>query len=115
MSNKAKDHILSQLELLPRGWYVKLIPNMVDELVRVLGPHVEDFEIHQCKEKYGFLRVYWYLKRDVDDMIRLEVSSIISKYESMSSMICANCGAPATHMTEPWILYMCDSCYDKTV
>lgn len=111
----SKQRIMSQLELLPRGWYIELIPNMVDELVNVLGTHVEDFEIFECKEKYGMLRVYWHLKQDIDDMISREVSHIIIKYESMSMKICANCGAPATHKTEPWILYMCDSCDDKTV
>ena len=69
MSNEAKDyeydkrqHILSQLDRdggLPKGWYKELVPNMIEELVKVLGPYVFDFEVLQCKEKYGSIRCYY--------------------------------------------------------
>lgn len=118
MSN-GKQHILSQLQLLPRGWYVELIPNMVDELVSAIGPYAEDFEIWQCKEKFGELRMYYGVKGsscyDESPELASTINDIVNKYVDMSTKICANCGAPATHETTPWILHMCDACDEVNV
>ena len=117
--NDNKQHILSQLQLLPRGWYVELIPNMVDELVSALGPYAKDFEIWQCKEKFGELRMYYGIKGtscyDEDPELADKINTIVNKHVDMSAKICAGCGKPATHTTAPWILHVCDSCDDKTI
>lgn len=43
----SRQHVLSQLDKygIPDGWRKSIIPRLVDELVDVLGSHVDDFVI----------------------------------------------------------------------
>ena len=106
----------SWAEDIPVGWRNSFFEDMCDELTDVLGEHVGDFEIVQLKEKYGSMRLYWgwkdeSLSREESNVLSPKVDAVLNKYEHISITVCACCGAPATHMTEPWILYMCDTCY----
>ena len=130
MSNEFKDyeyekrqHILNQLDNdggLPEGWYKTVIPNMVDELVDVLGPYVFEFEVLQCKEKYGAIRIYWswaensYRDPETDwDVIINRIDTILRKYESISFLTCVECGANATKYSDGWVLPYCHECFSR--
>ena len=62
--------------------------------------------ITDIKEKYGTLR--WY-----DNGNTGSGYDIISKYARLSEDTCIKCGKPATHMTEGWIMPLCDECDAK--
>lgn len=130
MSNEFKDyeyekkqHILSQLDRdggLPEGWYKNVVPNMVNELVNVLGPYIFDFEVLQCKEKYGEIRIYWTWAdgsyRDPEtnwDEMRDKIDIILRKYEAISFLTCVECGTEATKYSDGWILPYCEKCFSK--
>lgn len=105
----------SWVDSIPVGWKMSFFENMCDELMNVLGEHLDDFGIVQLKEKYGSLRTYWgwkdeSLSREEANALSSKVDAILNKYEEISTTVCARCGAPATHTTRPWILYMCDTC-----
>ena len=77
MSNEWKDYQndlrvifndkMWEVDFLYDGWQ-KFVPQMMDELFSALGPYVEDFMVHQIKEKYGSITIYWGWKhRDYTD------------------------------------------------
>ena len=105
----------SWMEDIPVGWLNSFFEDMCDDLTDILGKHVENFEIVQLKEKYGCMRAYWgwkhkSLSREEANALSQRINAVLDKYEEISTTVCARCGAPATHTTGPWILYMCDSC-----
>ena len=120
VSNEWKDyiadsrhHVLSQLDKygIPDGWRKSIIPRLVDELVDVLGSHVDDFIISYCKEKFGELRVYWYYENPIDDdLLYDKIEEIIGKYELISRKTCVKCGRLATTQSRGWILPFCPGC-----
>lgn len=129
MSNEYKDyefekrqHILSQLTNLPDGWYKSLVPNLIEELVDVLGPYVFEFEVLQSKEKYGSMRIYWtwadgsFRDQEVDwgEMCD-NIQRIIHKYEQISYNTCADCGAPSLYDRDKcgYIIPLCEKCFSK--
>lgn len=83
----SRQHVLSQFNKysIPDGWRKSVVPKLVDELVDVLGSHVDDFVISDCKEKFGELRVYWYYENTIDDdLLYDKIEEIIGKYELIS-------------------------------
>ena len=123
MSNESKDyeyekrmHIRSQLDRdggLPEGWYKEVVPNMVEELVRALGPYIFDFEVLCCKEKYGSMRIYWAWSDPEADWNAMynKIEAILIKYEVASYHTCVECGAEATKYSDGWVLPYCESCF----
>lgn len=103
------------------GWKNTFIPQMMDELFDALGPYVEDFMVHQIKEKYGSLTVYWGWKhRDYTDEAHQDikelddaVTNIIAKYRKISEYTCVKCGGKATFLSDGWVVPWCDSCRDR--
>ena len=103
---------------LPNGWINAFGRQMCDELLNVLGKYVNDWVILQLKEKFGEVRLYWYWEdRDYtsDDVVRLikieqKIENIINKYIDISQNTCYICGEKSTHMTEGWIMPICDRC-----
>lgn len=121
VSNELKDyiadsrqHVLSQFNKygIPDGWRKSVVPKLVDELVDVLGSHVDDFVISDCKEKFGELRVYWYYENQIndDDLLYDKIEKIIGKYELISRKTCVKCGRLATTQSMGWILPFCPGC-----
>jgi len=118
-----RTHILSQLDKdggLPEGWYKNVVPNMVDELVNALGPYVFDFEVLQCKEKYGAIRIYWtwadgsYRDPETDwDKMCNKIDTILHEYEAISFLTCSECGAVATKYSDGWVLPYCKECFSR--
>lgn len=131
MSNEFKDYKrdllvtlltkMHEVSDLYEGWRKTFVPEMIVELSDALGPYVEDFEVHQIKEKFGILTVYWGWKHrdytDEEDMDRKElddaVKNIIDKYRKISGHTCVQCGGKATILSTGWVLPFCDDCYDR--
>ncbi len=109
----SRQHVLSQFNKygIPDGWRKSVVPKLVDELVDVLGSHVDDFVISDCKEKFGELRVYWYCENSIDDdLLYDKIEVIIEKYELISRKTCVKCGRLATTQSSCWILPFCSGC-----
>ena len=109
----SKQHILSQFNKysIPDGWRKSIVPRLVNELVDVLGSHVDDFVISDCKEKFGELRVYWYYKNPIDDdLLYDKIEEIIGKYKLISRKTCVKCGRLATTQSSGWIFPFCSGC-----
>jgi hypothetical protein len=131
MSNEYKDYIndlrvifndkMWEVYFLYEGWQKTFVPQMMDELFDVLGSYVEDFEVHQIKEKYGSLTVYWgwkhrdYTDKENNDIKEIDgaVKSIIEKYRTISDHTCVQCGGKAVLLSTGWVLPFCNDCYDR--
>jgi hypothetical protein len=97
------------------GWY-----DLLDVLCRNIQHHVnwkieripeeerEGFQVvaTQIKQKFSTLRFYY---NGGDDY----TSGLIQMAESMSGMICEDCGDKATVKTKGWITNICNSCHIK--
>ena len=109
----SRQHVLSQFNKygIPDGWRKSVVPKLVDELVDVLGSHVDDFVISDCKEKFGELRVYWHYDNPIDDdLLYDKIEEIIGKYELISRKTCVKCGRLTTTQSRGWILPFCSGC-----
>lgn len=122
------DYSYTELDALPRGWYIDFGIDMCEEIKNALLeaqrkdpkggyddwnsdddkkiPYLEGFTIVQIKEKFGGLRIYYNGAPE-------GVDEVISKYEERSTEICINCGKPAKYETKGWIMFVCDECAPK--
>lgn len=57
------------------------------------------------KEKYGTLRLYATTTE--------RVQQVLSKYECASYCYCINCGKPVRYVTNGYISFICEDCYEK--
>lgn len=97
-----EEHINLAITEVPKGWR-NLFKGMIEEL-KATG---KDFYILQAKEKFGGLRVYLgaYEKFDGPDLF----SEIISTYESMSFLVCQECGKTGSlREINGWYFTLCD-------
>lgn len=131
MSSEYKDYMndlraifddkMYEVDFLYDGWRNSFVPAIMDELFNVLGPYVEDFEVHQIKEKYGSLTIYWgwkyrdYTDEENKDRKELDdaVKAIVDKYRKISEHTCVNCGGKATFFSSHWVIPWCDNCRDR--
>lgn len=92
-----------------KGWR-ELVYNMFKEIKDILVKYdcVDKFVIHQLKEKYAGLRLYYggELPRDCF----LEIDEIVNKYEDESYETCIVCGNKAKYYTKGYILPYCKKC-----
>lgn len=128
------DYSFSLLDLLPEGWRLAFGVQMVEEIREALLaaqkrnpsggypeseytikydstevlPYLQGYQPTQIKSKYGSL--CWY-----DNGAPAEVYEIIDKYETLSSMTCEFCGAPAEYLSKGWIDPYCKSCALKNI
>ena len=100
---------MSWQDAIPEGWNKAFGEQLVDELNEILIKYnfVNKFRFLQIKEKFGALRIY---PSSMPDEMYLEYLRLELKYERMSLNICIKCGEPYTHLTEGWILPLCDEC-----
>ena len=131
MSNEYKDYMndlratfnekMDEVNTLYDGWLKAFVPQMMDELFNALGSYVEDFMVHQIKEKYGNLTIYWgwkhrdYTDEENNDRKKLneEVNNIVAKYRKISEHTCVQCGGKATFLSDYWVIPWCDNCRDR--
>lgn len=64
--------------------------------------------VTQVKEKFGALRMYWYLNNEDANYER--VDGFMAALESLSVRICELCGAPGTLRPRSWVVTLCDAC-----
>ena len=115
------DEKMREADFLYEGWQNAFVPQMMDELFNILGPYVEDFIVHQIKEKFGCLTVYWgwrhrdYTDEENRDRMELDnaVENVISKYKKISERTCVQCGGKATFLSDYWIIPWCDKCRSR--
>ena len=70
-------------------------------------PECPQVTIDQVKEKFGTLRFYY---SGGDEY----VNGLVSMAETMSGIICENCGVPGTTDTsQHWIKVLCDTCKEE--
>jgi hypothetical protein len=104
------DFTYNEIETMPSGWMKAFGQQMLDEIrdfmLKTKPEFLYQYMITDIKEKYGGLR--WY-----DYGTPKGMYEIINKYEKLSYEICIKCGVPATHMTEGWIMPLCDGCDTK--
>lgn len=75
------------------GWY-QLVVDCDKELSQI-DP---DYQIYQIKEKFGTLRYYHKTSQPFEEKTYLKMTSIVSKYESLSSCTCEATGLPGLLM-----------------
>jgi hypothetical protein len=72
---------------------------------------VEDIRVLQVKEKFGGLRFY---TGGIPVEVAEKVYAAISMAESMSYVICEECGCPGKLREDrSWLLTLCDACNEK--
>jgi len=88
--------------------YFKDMYNSEDRIAEAIAGPLRDVNdpptqvvVDQVKEKFGTLRFYYH---GGDDQIR----GMVSLAESMSSVMCEECGAPGTTTGGGWISTRCD-------
>jgi hypothetical protein len=106
------------------GWF-----DLIDKLCNLLQWNTDKNRYPQVlatqvKEKFGTLRFYYSTGYDEDDKTedsvayeRIgQISGAISFAETMSSMICEECGAFTKHGVKPyggWYRSLCEGCAEK--
>ena len=77
-----------------KGWYQLIVD--LDDALAAIDP---DYELHQCKQKFGGLRYYAEPSEGLDDEKRAQFRTLIDKAEEKSFTICEDCGEPGTTST----------------
>ena len=93
---------------IPRGWRKAFGKQLRDDLRKALIKDgiLKTFYFTQIKEKYGELCLY-------NTGEGPETSKVIRHYEDLSVCYCINCGKPARYVTEDWIEYLCEDCFES--
>lgn len=78
------------------GWYQIVID--CDKELTQIDP---DYQIYQIKEKFGRLRYYHKASKSFEEETYLKLTSIINKYEALSSCTCEATGLPGLLMKSP--------------
>lgn len=84
------------------GWK-EIITSLCEKLDALRLP---DLKVVQVKEKFGGLRFYVHDGND-------EADALIRQAMEESNTTCEWCGAPGKHVSDGWILTLCESCQAK--
>lgn len=101
------------------GWSNLLLETFirVKKVLNINEVSLKAFKVHQIKEKFGGLRLYFGINYseenyDVYDLIE----AIIDDAENKSFMICERCGNPAnTQKIDGWIYTYCNECINLQI
>jgi len=89
-------------------WIIVEMLKEIDDAYFSLGRETE-ITIMQCKEKFGFLNLYYGILMDDDE--HLMISDIVEKYEQLSKHTCEICGAEGRAINmSGWISVRCEDC-----
>ena len=91
------------------GWLplIDTLSSILESEIKHMPEDIRDlFYCSQVKEKFGTLRFYTTHSTPFFD-------GVISMAESMSALICEECGLPGSLRNGSWIKTKCDSCYAK--
>ena len=106
-SKKVRKEILAWNKMVDEGNKPPWWGDRIDDPKKKKVPKkVRQTVVGQVKEKFGTLRFYAdNCDNTIDAMIRLA--------ETMSEVICEDCGAPGTLGGQGWLRTQCQSCRDK--
>lgn len=104
--NYGFDFDYTEIDAMPKGWFIAFGMQMVDELNEALGDLAYEYMITDIKEKYGTLR--WYDNGNTEAGFQ-----VINKYTNLSEVTCIICGKPATKISAGWISPYCDKHFDS--
>ena len=91
----------------PYGWI-----NLIVELDRELSQVDPNYQLAQCKEKFGGLRYYVDLSDSCKDLEKAD--NIIRKYELISEQTCDACGKPGINkVINGWFATRCEEHEEK--
>ena len=79
------------------------------EILKTL--HIGEMTVvaEQVKEKYGYLRLYWY-SENLSEKARAEVDGIVAMAELISVRTCEKCGHPGEMRGPGWLSVRCEAC-----
>lgn len=83
------------------GWH-DLIKPPLNRILELGG------EIHQVKEKFGTLRLYYTLPKTVSEYDRIQVFDMVRQAERESAVTCEVCGKPGKLNNGGWVQTLCD-------
>ena len=95
LKNKFVQDWLKRIDV-DEGWYQIIID--CDKYLSQIDP---DYQIYQIKEKFGKLRYYYQSSQPFEEETYLKMTSIVSKYEALSSCTCEATGLPGLLMKSP--------------
>lgn len=104
-----KDSDFTHLDFIPCGWKnlcLELCEEIRTELLKHEGA-LENYQILQLKEKYGWLR--WYDNNDSDD---INLWPIIHRFEKLSTRTCVICGRTTMNSSSRGVP-MCGECGER--
>lgn len=98
----------NKLENIPAGWRKAFGKQLRNDLRKALIKDgiLHDFYFTQIKEKWGKLCLYNNGTGPASDYV-------INHYQELSMCYCINCGKPARYVTDGWIEYLCEDCFDE--
>lgn len=92
----------TEMDFIPEGWRKAFGENLCKDL-KEASKGEPDFVVHQMKEKYGALRIYY-------SPCTPKIREVVDKYEKLSARTCVMCGKPASWISHGWIAPYCDDC-----
>lgn len=98
----------NKLENIPAGWRKAFGKQLRNDLRKALIKDgiLHDFYFTQIKEKWGKLCLY-------NNGTGPASEYVINHYQELSMCYCINCGKPARYVTDGWIEYLCEDCFDE--
>lgn len=90
----------------PTGWFKLFVSHLPEIKAIIENEMTSDFEIICIKEKWGTLRIY-------TNETSESLEKVLRAIEHESEYTCIECGAPATCITEGWIVPLCNHCASK--
>lgn len=97
----------------PIGWY-ELVKYTLEYVAFVLKHSKSEatFTVEQIKEKFGGLRLYYYLDTE-DEFLKGQVAGFIQYAEGWSFRTCDVCGGSGSRRNTSWIRTLCDEHYEE--
>lgn len=101
-------------DLIDLGWQKAFGKELTNDIAKALkADRIPKHKWHNVvywediKEKFGSLCLYC-ISTD-------KVLDVLDKYERMSKDYCICCGAPATHVTKGYVIYLCKDCAEAYI
>ena len=109
-TDKPSGYSYTRYEEIPDGWRKAFGKQLSKDLKKALikDGYLKEFRFSQIKEKWGELCLYNFGTGK-------ESGKVIEKYELMSRGYCFICGKPARYVTDGWVSYLCEDCFNREI